>query len=78
MIRTQVSLERDLYRRAKLEARRQGISLAKLFRNSLHLVVPPESPHDRPWLRFSGAISGGSHHDSRNESVDRVIYGRKP
>ena len=35
MIRTQVSLEEEIYREAKKEARRQGISFAELCRRAL-------------------------------------------
>ena len=35
MVRTQISVDEQLYRRAKILARRKGISLAELCRRSL-------------------------------------------
>jgi glyoxylase-like metal-dependent hydrolase (beta-lactamase superfamily II) len=48
MIRTQISVDESLYRRAKLVARRKGISLAELCRRSLEQTVARE-PTDKPW-----------------------------
>ena len=38
MIRTQISLEETAYREAKMEARRQGISLAEFLRRAVRLA----------------------------------------
>jgi hypothetical protein len=72
MIRTQISVDENLYQRAKDVARRRGISLAELVRRGLELVVAAE-PSDRPWMAYAG-IFDGSERDSA--SVDEVVYGR--
>lgn len=73
MIRTQVSLEEDLYREAQEEARRQGISFAELCRRALAQALSHRRS-DKPWMRFAGAVESGDADASR--SVDEVVYGR--
>ena len=72
MIRTQISVDEELYERAKEVARRHGISLAELCRRSLVETLAREH-HDKPWMAFSG-ILGGDAEDSQR--VDEVVYGR--
>jgi hypothetical protein len=77
MIRTQVSLEVEVYRRAQGEARRLGISLAELFRRALAQALGEQTPSgERPWMRFSGSIVGGLD-ESVNERIDAVVSGRE-
>jgi hypothetical protein len=73
MIRTQISVDEQLYRRAKIVARRKGISLAELCRRGLEEVVAKE-PSDKPWMAFAGVFEGD---ESASESVDEVVYGRE-
>ena len=73
MIRTQISLEPELYDRAKSLARLQGISFAELCRRSLARSLSL-GPNDDPWMAFIGALEGRPD-DSR--SVDEVFYGRE-
>ncbi|MBI2986216.1 MAG: antitoxin [Deltaproteobacteria bacterium] len=73
MIRTQISVDKELYKRAKRVARRKGISLAELCRQSLQEIVAQE-PLDRPWLAFAGIFEGSP---SDSTSVDEVVYGRE-
>jgi post-segregation antitoxin (ccd killing protein) len=73
MIRTQISVDDDLYRRAKVLARRDGISLAELCRRSLQAAVAKQ-PSDKPWMAFAGIVEGSP---SDSESVDDVLYGRE-
>jgi hypothetical protein len=73
MIRTQISVDEDLYRRAKLVARRSGISLAELCRRSLEAIVAKE-PSGKPWMAFAGIVEGAP---CDSESVDEVLYGRE-
>jgi hypothetical protein len=73
MIRTQISVDDELYRRAKVVARRNGISLAELCRRSLQAVVAKE-PSDKPWMAFAGIVEGTL---SDSDSVDDVVYGRE-
>jgi hypothetical protein len=72
MIRTQVSFDKPLYERAKIVARRKGVSLAELCRRGLEEVVARE-PSDKPWMAFAG-IAQGTAEDSA--SVDAVVYDR--
>ncbi|MFQ5744210.1 MAG: ribbon-helix-helix protein, CopG family [Acidobacteriota bacterium] len=74
MIRTQVSLDPDMYEEAKKEAVRQGISFAELVRRALGLTLAHRRG-ERPWMRFAGAIEVADPDASR--SVDEVVYGRE-
>jgi Ribbon-helix-helix domain len=73
MIRTQISVDENLYKRARAVARRMGISLAELCRRALEEVVARE-PSDRPWMAFAGIHEG---EESDSSSVDQVVYGRE-
>jgi hypothetical protein len=73
MIRTQISFDENLYKRARAVARRMGISLAELCRRSLEEVVARE-PSDKPWMGFAGIHDGD---ESDSSSVDQVVYGRE-
>jgi hypothetical protein len=73
MIRTQISVDEELYKRAKVVARRKSVSLAELCRRSLEEVVSRE-PTDKPWMAFAGMVDGTA---SDSESVDEVVYGRE-
>lgn len=72
MIRTQISVDADLYAKARATARRKGISLAELCRRGLEEAVARE-PSDKPWMKYAGTLDG-SREDS--SSVDAVVYGR--
>jgi hypothetical protein len=74
MIRTQVSLEEDMYREAQREARRQGISFAELCRRALAQVLGHRGLKE-PWMGYAGAVESGDSNASR--SVDEVVYGRR-
>jgi len=73
MIRTQISVDEGLYRRAKRIAQRRGISLAELCRRSLEALVARE-PNDKPWMAYAGLLDGDEHDSS---TVDDVVYGRE-
>lgn len=83
MVRTQVSLDEEAYRAAKREARRQGISLAELFRRALARALTAsrgeaaQAPGggERAWMRYSGVLDSGDPDSSL--SVDAVVYGRE-
>ena len=68
----QISVDQELYGRAKSMARRQGISLAELCRRSLRETVSRE-PVDRPWMAHAGVLDGAP---DDSETVDDVVYGR--
>ncbi len=72
MIRTQISVDEPLYKRAKLLARNRGISLAELCRRSLEETIAKE-PSAKPWMAYSGILEGSP---ADSQSVDAVVYGR--
>ena len=72
MVRTQISVDVELYERAKDTARRQGISLAELCRRSLMEAVSRQ-PSDKLWMAYLGDLEGGPDDSS---TVDEVVYGR--
>lgn len=73
MLRTQISLDADLYERARAEAARRGISIAELVRRALAAQLASPSP-DRPWMRFAGTMDSGD--ADASTSIDDVVYGR--
>ncbi len=74
MVRTQISLDAAAYRDVKVEAKRQGISIAEFLRRAVASKLAATRVTDRPWMRYAGAIASGDPDASR--SVDRVVYGR--
>lgn len=72
MIRTQISVDRTLYAKAKEVARRQGISVAELCRRGIVELVSRQ-PSDKPWMRYAGIVQGNPGDSS---TVDEVVYGR--
>ena len=54
MIRTQVSLEREMYEAARREAARRGVSFASLVRSALADVLP--SGAEKPWMELAGVV----------------------
>ena len=73
MIRTQISVDEETYRRAKEVARRKRISLAELCRRSLQEAVARE-PSQKPWMAFAGILEGNKEDST---TVDSVVYGRE-
>jgi hypothetical protein len=73
MIRTQISVEKTTYERAKRVSARHGISLAEFIRRSLDEKLAQEESQ-KPWMAFAGCIDGDIHDSS---SVDDVVYGRE-
>ena len=73
MTRTQISFDDALYRQARIEARRRGISLAELCRQAVaRALAESHPPAEKPWTRFSGALAGVP---SESADVDAVVYG---
>lgn len=72
-MRTQISVDKTLYKRARAVARRMGISLAELCRRSLEEVVARE-PSDKPWMALAGIHEG---EESDSPSIDQVVYRRE-
>ncbi len=73
MIRTQISLESEVYEEAKLYAAESGISLAEFCRQSVteQLVKYRKSG---PIARFVGIYDGDPNDSS---TVDEVVYGKR-
>ena len=77
MIRTQISFDEGAYRLAQAEAKRRGISLAELCRQALGRLLGEErGSRGKPWMRYSGCISGGRADASNNEKIDAAVYKR--
>lgn len=72
MIRTQISFDAKLYARAKIVARRQGISLAELCRRCLQTAIAADAG-DKPWMKYAGIVDG---EPEDSATVDDVVYGR--
>ena len=72
VIRTQISVDEEMYARAKEAARRQGISLAELCRRSLAETLSRE-PVGHPWMAFVGTLEG---RPEDSTTIDEVVYGR--
>jgi hypothetical protein len=72
MVWAQISLDDELYLRAKEVARRKGISFVELCRRSLEEAVARE-PSKKPWLVFAGMLEG---HADDSAGIDRVVYDR--
>lgn len=73
MTRTQISLDPDLYERAKEEARQRRISFAELVRRSLAQSLGPAE--DQPWMRLAGALE--TNDPDASATIDEVVYGRE-
>lgn len=73
MIRTQISVDEKTYERAKVIAKRRGISLAELVRRGLEETMARE-PADQPWMVYAGVIDGD---EDDSSTVDEVVYGRE-
>lgn len=74
MIRTQISLEPEEYKEAKREAKRRGLSLAALLRESLRSAVPRDPT--KPWMEYAGMVESGETDSS--QTIDEVVYGARP
>ena len=73
MIRLQISLESDTYRRAKEQARSEGISIAEFVRRAITKALPHQPyPGARPWMRYSGCLDSGDPKSS--QTVNKVVY----
>jgi hypothetical protein len=72
MIRTQISVDQELYERAQALARRQGIPLAELCRRGLKELLARE-PSDKPWMAYAGILEG---EEGDSSTVDKVVYNR--
>jgi len=74
MVRTQISFDEALYERAKMVAKRRGVSLAELCRRGLEGELARELPGNQPWMAFAGIVEG---EPGDSASVDAVVYSRE-
>jgi hypothetical protein len=72
MIRTQVSLDEQDYKRVKEAAQGSGISMAEFLRRAVRGALSAGEP--RPWMSFAGFVETGDPHSS--QSVDGFVYGQ--
>jgi hypothetical protein len=72
MIRTQISVDVDVYTRAKRVARRMGVSVAELCRRGLEETITRQ-PTSKPWMAYAGIVEGRPEDSS---TVDEIVYGR--
>jgi hypothetical protein len=73
MIRTQVSLSRAEFARAKKAARDQGVSFAEFIRRAVRPLFPVDSR--KPWMRYAGIVESGDKRASQR--IDEIVYGQK-
>jgi hypothetical protein len=73
MIRTQISLDKIDYIRAKNEASRLGISLAELLRNAIRIVLSYDK--GKKWMKYAGFVESGDKYSS--QKIDEIVYGHK-
>ena len=74
MRRTQISLDEQAYQDAKVEAARQGMSLAEFLRRAVAATLSSRRSPDRPWMRHAGSLASGD--PDASVTVDEVVYGR--
>lgn len=72
MVRTQISVDEELYKQAREVAKQQGISLAELCRRGLTEAVS-RYLSDKPWMAYAGTVDGD---EDDSSTVDQVVYGR--
>jgi hypothetical protein len=72
MIRTQISVDAEVYAKAKAAARRMGVSVAELVRRGLEETIARQ-PTSKPWMAYAGILDGRPEDSS---TVDEVVYGR--
>jgi hypothetical protein len=76
MLRFQFRIDERLGRRARAEARRRGISMSELCRLAVVAALPQQRRAvAKPWMRYSGVISGNRGGESDSGHIDRVVYG---
>lgn len=66
-------MDDELYERAQTVAKRKGVSVPELARQSLEQTVTRELS-DRPWMAFAGTLDGETEDSA---SVDEVVYQRE-
>jgi hypothetical protein len=72
MIRTHISMDTEMYAKARKVAHRLGISVAELCRRGLEETIARQ-PTSKPWMAYAGILEGWPEDSS---TVDEVVYGR--
>ena len=73
MLRTQISLDKNDYYLAKIQAKALGISLAEFIRRAVREQLPVRS--EGAWMKYAGFVESGNPHSS--QSIDELVYGTK-
>ena len=73
MIRTQISLDKQEYESAKMQAAALGISVAEFIRRAVRETLPV--PGEAPWMKYAGFVESGDPRSS--QSIDDLVYGAK-
>ncbi len=73
MIRTQIGLPEDEFKRVEQESSALGISIAEVIRRAVRDALPHREGD--AWMRFAGFVESGDSKSSR--SIDEVVYGSK-
>lgn len=73
LIRTQISLEKQQYELAKIQAAALGISVAEFIRRAVREQLPV--PGKGTWMKYAGFVESGDPRSS--QSIDDRIYGVK-
>jgi hypothetical protein len=73
MIRTQISLDKEEYDLAKIQAAALGISIAEFIRRAVRERLPARGKGS--WMKYAGFVETGDPRSS--QSIDEVIYGTK-
>lgn len=73
MIRTQISLDKDEYEQAKMQAATLGISVAELIRRAVRQMLPVSG--EPAWMKYAGFVASGDPNSS--QSIDDIVYGAK-
>ncbi len=68
--RVSISLEKSDYEMAKLEAKKQDISLVEFVRRAVHCRLP--AARKLPWMGYAGLVQSGDPRSSA--TVDEVVY----
>jgi hypothetical protein len=73
MIRTQVSLDKNEYELAKVQAAALGVSLAEFIRRAIREALPVEG--EAAWVKYAGFVASGD--PGSSQSIDEIVYGSK-
>ncbi len=78
MRRTQISLPPEQFERAKLYARRHGISLSEAYRIGFECLAERENEEQQRYTELMMSIVGiADSGDPRgSERIDEIVYGR--